>query len=391
VPGGGSAVLVALGDSYMSGEGAAVYYQGTDDGGGNQCRRSPTAWAALAAQQPPFDRLAFLACSGAAIRNVPEVGPIADATAQSGEQDTQLGSYHALQQSSPFTPRMVVLSLGGNDSGFSTLGLMCLAPGDCSTQQKLWFDTLDQVEPALRQAYDEIDAAFPATPVVVTAYPDPIDNTPDPATGRIERCGQVALMPAERVFVSRFVTALNERIRRVATEKGFHFLEQMQNSLAASHLQLCDPLNDDRPGLDFIGLRSVSGTAEQRFNPKNWAHGSLHPNERGHAALLRTFQAWLTASGDLPARTSSPPARDAYSGFVAVEAPCSLFDPSPSGCRLQGSAWAERQVGEMLFPLGGLAGVLAVAGAWALSVAVLGRRRPPEAVPAAAPPPVTPA
>jgi hypothetical protein len=263
----------------------------------------------------------------------------------------------------------------GNDSGFSTIGLMCLAPGDCSTQQSLWFDTLDQLELALRQAYDEIDAAFPATPVVVSAYPDPIDNTPDPATGRIERCGQVALEPAERTFVSRFVAALNQRVAKVAAEKGFHYLGQMEDSLAASHLQLCDPLNDDRPGLNFIGLRSVSGTAEQRFNPKNWAHGSLHPNERGHAAMLRTFQAWLTASGDLPSRASSTEEPQAYQGSVGLEAPCSLFDPSSSGCRPQGSAWAERQVGDMLFPLGGLAGVLAVAGAWALSVAVLGRRR----------------
>jgi hypothetical protein len=63
-------VLVALGDSYMSGEGATTFYEGTDEGGGNGCRRSPTAWAALAGQQRPFDGLAFLACSGASTYNV---------------------------------------------------------------------------------------------------------------------------------------------------------------------------------------------------------------------------------------------------------------------------------------------------------------------------------
>ena len=61
--------LVAIGDSYMSGEGASIYYDGTDDGGGNQCRRAPTAWAALASENG-FDALEFLACSGARTSNV---------------------------------------------------------------------------------------------------------------------------------------------------------------------------------------------------------------------------------------------------------------------------------------------------------------------------------
>ena len=40
-------VLVAIGDSYMSGEGADTYFEGTDIGGENQCRRAPTAWVTL--------------------------------------------------------------------------------------------------------------------------------------------------------------------------------------------------------------------------------------------------------------------------------------------------------------------------------------------------------
>jgi hypothetical protein len=37
-------VLVALGDSYMSGEGAPVFFDGTDNGV-SQCRQAPTVWA----------------------------------------------------------------------------------------------------------------------------------------------------------------------------------------------------------------------------------------------------------------------------------------------------------------------------------------------------------
>jgi hypothetical protein len=69
-PAGGTLnTLVAIGDSYMSGEGASIYYNGTDEGGGNQCRRGPTAWAALASENG-FDALEFLACSGARTGNV---------------------------------------------------------------------------------------------------------------------------------------------------------------------------------------------------------------------------------------------------------------------------------------------------------------------------------
>jgi GDSL-like Lipase/Acylhydrolase family len=119
-PRGRSDVLVALGDSYMSG-GASICYQGTDEGGGNQCRRSPTAWAAMAGLQRPCDAIAFLACSGARTANVrtdPTSKPAPHP--QEGEPGTQLAQYRALQAQNSFTPRLVVLSIGGNDAGSST-------------------------------------------------------------------------------------------------------------------------------------------------------------------------------------------------------------------------------------------------------------------------------
>ena len=78
----------------------------------------------------------------------------------------------------------------------------------------------------------------------------------------------------------------------------------MQKSLADAHLQLCDQDNDKRPGINFIGLRSVGGFAEQRFNPKNWYHNSLHPNERGHAAMLQVFEQWRRSDTATPPQTT---------------------------------------------------------------------------------------
>jgi lysophospholipase L1-like esterase len=374
-PGGHSRVLVALGDSYMSGEGASVYYQGTDEGGGDTCRRSPTAWAAMAGQQRPFDGLAFLACSGARTANVrADPASVPPPRAQKGEPGTQLAQYQDLKKRTPFAPSLVVLSIGGNDAGFSTIGLMCLAPGDCNTRSSLWTGGLDQAERLLRGTYAEVRAVFPTTPVVVMGYPNPIDN-------RVSRCGQVALSIRERNFIQDFVQRLNARVQKAAADYGFYYLKAMEGSLAASHLQLCDPLNGGRPGLNFIGLRSVNGIAEQRFNPANWSHSSLHPNERGHAAMLRVFQTWLadteplSAAGPKGSRPVTPPVPpDGGQAGVVVQPPCDLFDLSPSGCRPQGQAWALQQVGRLLLTKGLLA-VLAAAAAWAASVAFFGWRR----------------
>ena len=65
--------MVAMGDSFMSGEGAPTYFKGTNTKGKNQCRRAPTSYAARlvgshAAVVP--DHLVFLACSGAVAVNI---------------------------------------------------------------------------------------------------------------------------------------------------------------------------------------------------------------------------------------------------------------------------------------------------------------------------------
>ena len=366
-PEGRSHVLVALGDSYMSGEGAAIYYRGTDDGGRNMCRRSPTAWAAMAGQQLPFDGALFLACSAAATFNVrSDPGARPAPRAQPGEPGPQLAQYRALQERAPFDPELVVLTIGGNDAGFSTIGVMCLAPGNCDERADLWLDGLDQVERALSGTYDEVRRTFPDTPVVVVPYPDPI------ADGGVP-CSQVALSGGERRFLGQFLRGLDERARRVAADHGFYYLDRMRSALATAHLQLCDPLNDGRPGINFIGLRSVNGIAEQRFNPANWVHNSLHPNERGHAAMLRVFQDWLADQGRLaPMAPSTSVGRSLPTG--GPRPPCDLFDDSALGCHTRGTTFVAQQVGLFLLKAGGL-GVLLMAAAGAMAVAFFSWRR----------------
>lgn len=387
-PTGGKQVLVALGDSYMSGEGASIYYHGTDDGGGDECRRSPTSWAAMAGQQRPFDGFYFLACSGARTFNVNSTaGDGLAPSPQPAEPSTQLRQYSTKNPGSTnFTPSLVTVTLGGNDVGFATIGEMCLAPGNCAEENQSWLGALPQLHDLLSATYDQVREAFPYTPVVVVPYPDPID-----LNGSAGRCDQVALSLAERKFVHDFVVALNHTIKGVALAHGFYYLGGMQDALRNAHLQLCDPLNDARPGLNFVGLRSVNGIAEERFNPANWAHGSLHPNERGHAAMLAVFETWRADAG--PLTVSGTYGGAAPSTAVANPTYDTSLDPgkstssAPSSCRLYvtdgkgktcealGAAWAEQQVSQMLLTVGLPFGGLVALGAWVASVGFFAWRR----------------
>ncbi|MDI6103415.1 GDSL-type esterase/lipase family protein [Actinoplanes sp. NEAU-A12] len=393
-PGKASKVLVALGDSFMSGEGAQVYHQGTDDGGENECRRSPTAWAALAAQnRMNFDGLMFLACSGARTENILSTAGDAfysetrqgvigmpEPSAQPGEGHTQLDAYGLRGR---FRTELVVLSIGGNDAGFSTIGLMCMAPGNCDEKEYLWTESIDQVRAQLHETYRQVNQAFPGVPVVVVPYPDPIRFV----EGR--KCRQVALSESEQRFIHTYLTHhLNSTIRDVAQQYGFYYLDEMQNALADRGLQLCDEHNGERPGINFIGLRSVRGVAEQRFNPANWLHSSLHPNERGHAAMLGVFETWLAAKKTVikeqpravPSRAVTPAPTGPGNGRGDVSqrlGPCGLFDTTGGdGCRTQGQRWAYQQLGHTLLGKAlWLWIALACGGAWCAAIAFFGYRR----------------
>ncbi|WP_436532348.1 GDSL-type esterase/lipase family protein [Actinoplanes sp. HUAS TT8] len=341
-------VLVALGDSYMSGEGASIFYGGGDRRDKRWCNRAPTAWAVLIAQDDHrFDGLKFLACAGAREQQVRE----------------QVDDYVADAARDHYAkPAMVVLSLGGNDAGFAKIAETCLAPYDCDEIKKNWLGMVDQMPKVLDAVYQKVDDAFRGVPVVVVPYPLPIK--PD-----VDGCPQMAFSRSERGFVEEFTTKLNRAIIDTAGRHGFYYVAQMQEALAKEHLQLCDPTNGRAPGINFIGLRSVHGHAGERFNPSNWTHISLHPNESGHIAMRRVFREWLDANY---ARTQASPRNFQASSWKATgPAPCGIEE-----CKSLARAWEAHQVGKRLIKqwlwlfLAGTA-----AGAWMVAVAFFAYRR----------------
>lgn len=381
-------VIVALGDSYLSGEGARQFIDGTDSAGLNECRRARTAWPVLVADRAPFDGLVFLACSGAKTYNLRTSAidrfapaPLAQYPRSEG---TQLQTYRSRFAALVRNPPLVVLSLGGNDAGFATIGLTCLAPGNCDDPIPHGLfskGNLERVGNRLRQAYAQVRATFPDSPVVVIPYPDPIDAADAP-------CPQAPLERGDVRFVRNLLGALDDLITRVArTEYGFYVADPMRTVLAQRHLQLCDPENHGRAGINFVSARSVGGVSGNRFNPITWKHGSLHPNERGHAALARSFEAWLAdrGHGDVgaglatlkPARSNvavppTAPAAERYA--TGTREDCAKVD-GPDACNRQATAWAAGQVGDFLLFRAGWLVLLVAFGAWWVGVALVARPR----------------
>ncbi len=353
-PVAGRPAFVALGDSYMSGEGAKRFLEGTNTKGKNQCRRAVSAYPARLADEPPAgipDRVFFLACSGAKARDIYE-------TAQETSVN-QLARYAQMKAELGDVPiRFVLVSIGGNDAKFGELGQTCVGPGDCSEIGQRWLDDLDDVETAILQAYERIMAAFPGVPVIAVPYPKPVSP---------EKCRWSTLTHDEHRFLAGFVDQLNAVVASAANRAGVDYVVEMEDALVGRELRICDG-SPGKLGVNFLAANPVSGSIEDALNPKNWIHNSFHPNGIGHGAMLDAVTAFLTAYPELfpPAPSGTPPypvpSLDAVMGAPAIER-CGRGDIAY--CDMSASDWQLAQTVHflrvLLVPL-----LLALVGAWLL-------------------------
>ncbi len=346
-------ILVAIGDSYISGEGASSYYRGTNVRSGedqlrNECRRAPTAYPVVVAGEEY--NLVSAACSAARIRN------IADQAQFAGEPPdnvvgglAQLDHVDSLVASTGGEVAAVLVSIGGNDANFSTIGTACIAPGDCTAVAQNWLDDLVGLETRLEGIYNVIGDHFgPDVPVAVVPYPSPIRRT---------GCSSSALNAAEHWFLAGYVGQLQSVIISAAESAGVHLID-VRESLADAELRICDP---GAVGVNFIDLNPVDGTIPQTIDPTNWFHNSLHPNPRGHERLAEVVSAQLPlgpnplpSPGDHTIVTLSELMADQPIASCDLGAECQ--DPE---------AWTNTQIRRALGPLAAAGFVLAT-GAWML-------------------------
>jgi lysophospholipase L1-like esterase len=287
----GDRTIVALGDSFISGEGAPRYFPGTNVSGvgGNACRRAPTAYPWLVADRLEAS-LVFLACSGARTvdldnddrpRALPDpLGPV-----PGGEDQIQrlLASYADRVDEVD----VVLVSVGGNDVYFGNIVQACLLPQTCAVDDRTgpWLDNAREVEDTLVDTYTLLRETFgPDTAIVAVPYPQVVE--------RIPAC-RIVIGDDEIDFVIGFTETLNGSIGRAAARAGINVYPGSVDAFAGRGL--CD----DDPATNSLHLSPTEGAFLDRLSPANWVHGSMHPRPDGHRLIA---DGMATDGADGPAR-----------------------------------------------------------------------------------------
>ncbi|HUF97382.1 MAG TPA: GDSL-type esterase/lipase family protein, partial [Ilumatobacter sp.] len=282
--------ILAIGDSFISGEGADRYFPGTNQVGDerNECRRAATAHPYLVASDLEAS-LTFVACSGAKAADLTRCGQMAKGDERCKDEWTDDDRAAAdsvaglLPQLANFTPAefeqfdVVLLSIGGNDVGFSTIVQACLLPRSCDERRTLWLNNVEALGETLINTYQAVIAKVPDTPVIVIPYPLVVDA---------HTCG-LGLDASEHAFVRDFTTALNEQIAiSAAAVPGVQVYEEGAEAMAGHRLCKDGSTRDHKSGINHIDLDPAGGSLA-RYLPSAWIHGSMHPNPHGHRLIAR--------------------------------------------------------------------------------------------------------
>lgn len=333
--GGGSGVVVSLGDSYISGEAgrwlgnsldnsgsrdgtdrayvkqgggyydvSRVYLQGTDSDGCHRADVADVHWVTSAATT------INLACSGAVTQNIFRASNGGASQKGWAPQADQLAAVAAANDVTA-----IVLSIGGNDLGFSDIIISCTE--DWFTSPSWWENhchddeqaNVDSRMPAamagVAKAIDEIRAVMAAAGdtdyrLVLRSYPSPI---PRASENRYSESGWSRWDSGGCPFWNEdsdwardsLVPQISSNLRNVAASKGVEFLD-LQDLLqgrevcarTTSHVT-SSPSGSAHEWVRWLNTGFSQGEAQE----------SLHPNAYGQQAAGACLRAMLaTAPGN---------------------------------------------------------------------------------------------
>lgn len=210
-------VLVSLGDSYSSGEGARDRTNPTWDEPtwtgrlhaipGNGCHRSPNAWPRLLGVTAGR----HLACSGAEILHVIARGQ----KTRAPDHVAQLTRLRMLDAALEI--ETVLLTIGGNDLGFARKIKACFLWPRCLRDPAKLDRELDDLKPRLVHAYGEVADATRGN-LVVVGYPEIFPSSDETFHG----CGW--LSRSEKKGVWRLQDGLARTIAAAAREADVAFI-----------------------------------------------------------------------------------------------------------------------------------------------------------------------
>lgn len=306
--------LLALGDSYISGEGAYSYVVGTDTSD-NKCHQSTVSYPYLLGQKYAAEYHS-VACSGAVTDDIINGstdynGQVKSKRVQGDYSQDELdqivskhkpGYINQLKFITQDKPNVVLLSIGGNDAYFANVVTTCVltpAGEPCFDSQSERIGLMNMVHglhDRLRETYRSIKESSPGVRLYVMGYPQVVATTGTCAS-------YVHLDSDERLFAKYFIDEINATVQNAADAEGAYYVDV---SRALQGHRLCDSTDDAVNGLargDDAALTLGSYT----FGIGN---ESYHPTAKGHNLLggMIADQTYnLTATSNEPTNASALP------------------------------------------------------------------------------------
>ncbi len=275
-------IYIGLGDSFASGEGNNTgNYDPATDTATNTCHRSNDSYSSIIGGPTSwFLGMEFVACSGAKIENIDTLG-------QNGEP-RQLDIFTTAANTS--APRIITMSIGGNDAQFVPTLSACAGATDCHLDPAVT-GPVDAAIAAMRVQLEQLYTSILTQPenadtfsaLVVVGYPHLFGSGTCP-TSPLDL--NVLFSPAERVWMDSRADALNAEILAAV------------NNVASTGLRVhyanMVPVFD---GHEACGVDVTADPTTQWINALDLAEfeHSFHPNEYGHAEMATTINKVITA------------------------------------------------------------------------------------------------
>ncbi|MEG9227625.1 GDSL-type esterase/lipase family protein [Aeromicrobium sp. Sec7.5] len=177
---------------------------------------------------------------------------------------------------SPSRPRLITMTIGGNDVGFASLIKQCVLL-DCTNLEATAANRIDALLPTLTTLYSFMRQEQPYADIMVGGYPQVI--TVGGRGGLFDPLTCQEIKPAERAMADRLVIRLNNVITSAANAAGVWSVGQGVRSVFMGHGACSDNGYDD-----WIHDLDV--------NP---IPNSFHPNASGQLGYAIAFGNALTA------------------------------------------------------------------------------------------------
>jgi lysophospholipase L1-like esterase len=275
---------LALGDSYASGEGAYSYKNGTDEPW-NKCHLSAESYPFLLHQNAQLGPTQSVACSGARMKDVVNINNTEyskdnpQSKKYNSKDNIQLilnnfytGSIRQINFVELYKPKIITLSISGNDIGFSKIIAKCLSSSqDCynNYQERQQLVTIINAQYGnLVKTLKEIKKYAPIdSRIYLLGYPKVVATDGQCAKN-------VPLSYNERAFANDLVEYFNQVISMASVHSGVHYVNVEE---AFNGSKLCQ---DKSSNVAINGLTAGNDSPLKEFGPLG--QETFHPNKKGH-------------------------------------------------------------------------------------------------------------